>query len=140
MTNVNDGQSPAAVNEYRVYVFRLQNQVWEKSKDFRDANPDYKPRKPVVYVGSTGESIEERVAKHRAGGMTSSRFVKKYFKREMPTEYADIPVCSDRPSAEALEAKKANELRARGWGVWVGKPSTAGIGRRRGLRRATPSG
>ena len=53
MTNVSDGQSPAAVNEYRVYVFRLQNQVWEKSKDFRDANPDYKPRKPVVYVGST---------------------------------------------------------------------------------------
>ena len=42
----------------------------------------------------------------------------------MPAEYADIPVCSDRPSAEALEAKKANELRARGWGVWGGEPTT----------------
>ena len=119
------------MSEYRVYVLRLQNQVWTNSKDFREANPDYKPRKPVVYVGSTGESIEERIAKHLAGGKTSNRFVKKYFRRKMPTEYADIPVCSDRPSAEALEAKKANELRARGWGVWVGKPSTAGIGRRR---------
>ena len=50
MTTVNDGQSTAAVNEYRVYVLQLQNQVWTNSKDFREANPDYKPRKPVVPV------------------------------------------------------------------------------------------
>jgi len=112
------------MSEYRVYVLRLQNQVWTKSKRFREANPDYKPRKPVVYVGSTGESIEERIAKHRAGGKTSNSFVKKYFRRKMPAECADIPVCSDRPSAEALEAKKAKELRARGWGVWGGEPTT----------------
>ena len=113
--------------EYRVYVLRLQNQVWTNSKDFREANPHYKPRRPVVYVGSTGESIEERIAKHRAGGKTSNRFVEKYFRRKMAYLYKNLPVFSDRPSAEALEAKTAKELRAKGWGVWGGK-STAGIG------------
>ena len=47
------------MNEYRAYVLRLQNRVLDKSKDFRDANPDRKD-KPVVYVGSTGKSIDER--------------------------------------------------------------------------------
>ena len=104
------------MSEYRVYVLRLQNQVWTNSKDFREANPDYKPRKPVVYVGSTGESIEERIAKHRAGGQTSNRFVKKYFKRTMPTEYADIPVCSDRPSPGSQEGERASRQRLGGVG------------------------
>ncbi len=125
----------ALMAELRVYVLRLQNRVWEKSKDFRDANPDYEPGKPVVYVGSTGKSIDERIADHLAGGMTSNRFVKRYFKRKMTTEYADLPVCSDRQTVEVLEAATAKELRARRWGVWVGVPSTAGIGQTRRTRK-----
>lgn len=108
----------------------MQNRVWDKSKDFRDANPGYRKGKPVVYVGSTAKSIDERVADHLAGGMTSNRFVKKYFKRKMTREYADLPVYTDRNEAEAREEEKANELRARRWGVWVGRPATASIGKK----------
>ena len=117
--------------EYRVYVLRLQSRLWEEEPKFRAANPDYREGKPVVYVGSTGKSIEQRVADHLAGGMTSNRFVKTYFKRSMSNEYADLPVCGDRKRAEGLEARKAEELRGRGWGVWVGRPSTASIGKMR---------
>ena len=110
--------------EYRVYVLRLQNQVWEKSTKFQDANPDYKPRKPLVYVGSTGKTIDQRVADHLAGGRTSNIFVEEYFRRKMAYLYKNLPAFSDRPSAEALEAKTAKDLRARGWGVWGGEPTT----------------
>ena len=116
------------VPAYRVYVLRLQNQVWKQSKKFQDANPDYKPRKPLVYVGSTGKTIDQRVDTHLKGGMQSNPYVRKYFRRKMEREHEDLPICYDRQSAEDLEEKTAEELRARGWGVWVGKPSTAGIG------------
>ena len=117
------------MSEYRVYVLRLQNQVWTKSKRFREENPGYNPKKrrPVVYVGSTGKTIDQRVADHLAGGRTSNIFVEEYFRRKMAYLYKNLPVFSDRPSAEALEAKTAKELRAKGWGVWGGK-STEGIG------------
>ena len=119
------------VPAYRVYVLRLQNQVWKKSTKFQDANPDYKPRKPLVYVGSTGKTIDQRVDTHLKGGMQSNPYVRKYFRQKMEREHEDLPVCYDRQSAEALEEKTAEELRARGWGVWVGKPSTAGIGKKK---------
>jgi hypothetical protein len=70
--------------EYRVYVLRLQNRVWDEQPKFRNENPNYVEGKPVVYVGSTGKLIEERVEDHRSGGQTSSFFVRNYFKRKMP--------------------------------------------------------
>ena len=104
--------------EHRVYVFRLQDRVWKESPRFRRANPDYRPGKPVVYVGSTGLAIDQRLEAHLAGGRTANRYVNKYFKRKMPREYEHIPVYKTRRRAEAREKRTALELRARGWGVW----------------------
>ncbi len=114
--------------EFRVYVLRLQDRVWDESKRFRDANPNFRKGKPVAYVGSTGKSIEARIADHLSGGRTSNSFVFRYYKRKMTREYSGIRPRATRRAIERREAAKAEELRSRGWGVWVGKPDTSGIG------------
>lgn len=113
---------------YRVYVLRLQDRVWDEEPKFRKANPDYVTGKPVVYVGSTGKSIDGRLQDHLGGGRTSNRFVRDYFRRKMPGEYSGIRPRASRSAIEKREQRKADELRARGWGVWVGKADTSGIG------------
>jgi hypothetical protein len=105
---------------YRVYVLRLQNRVWEESPKFQKRNRQYRKGKPVVYVGSTGKSIDERVADHLGGGKTSNSFVKRFFKGKMPKEFNGIRPRKSRAAIEKREARKAEELRERGWGVWQG--------------------
>ena len=117
------------MSDYSVYVLRLKNHVWDKEPKFREENPDYIEGKPVVYVGSTGKSIDERVADHLSGGQTSSSFVRDYFKRKMPSEYSGIRPRKSRKAIEEREQRKADELRARGWGVWIGRADTSGIGK-----------
>lgn len=106
--------------EFRVYVLELKKQVWEREKKFRDRNPEYQTGKPLVYVGHTSKTIDERVAAHRSG-TRSSPYVRKYFKRKRPSAYKDLPVFRSRSKALDLEAKTAAVLRSRGWGVWEGK-------------------
>ncbi|MEK9810454.1 MAG: hypothetical protein VW362_08400 [Candidatus Nanopelagicales bacterium] len=107
--------------EHRVYVLRLKKQVWDREENFRERNPDYRDGKPLVYVGHTSKTIEERLADHLEGGETSSRLVRKYFRRTMPGESEDLPVYRSRRKALMLEQETADELRSRGWGVWEGK-------------------
>jgi hypothetical protein len=104
--------------EYRVYVLRLHSRAWGEEPKFRKANPGYQEGEPLVYVGSTGKTVDERLQDHLAGGRTSNRFVKNYFKRKMPKEYEGIRPRESRRAAEKREARKAEELRGRGWGVW----------------------
>lgn len=66
---------------FRVYVIRLKQSVWEKSRKYRKANPQYVEGKPHVYVGSTAKTPEERFEAHMAGGRPSSRLVKRFGKK-----------------------------------------------------------
>lgn len=105
---------------YRVYVIQLKRSVWIDSVRFRNRNPGYQENKPIVYVGSTGKEIEERVADHLAGGRTANTYACRYFKRLRPDIYKGIKPRRSRASIERREARLADELRARGWGVWQG--------------------
>ena len=107
--------------EYQVYVLRLEGRLWEKEKAFRERNPEFVEGSPLVYVGSTGKSVEDRLMTHLTGGLGFNKYVKKYFKQKMPREYEHLPVYRDRKRAIRLEGKTADKLRANGWGVWEGK-------------------
>ena len=106
--------------EYRVYVIEVKRSLWKKSGRFRRKNPDYQPGKPLVYVGSTGKTVEERLRDHLAGGDTANRYVTLYYKRLVPPEYEGIRPRQSRQAVERREARKEEELRERGWGVWQG--------------------
>lgn len=103
---------------YYVYVLELHKRLWNESKKFRDKNPHYTAGKPLVYVGSTGKTVEQRLADHLAGGPKSNVFVKKHFKRTRPDQYEGIRPRPSRQAAEKREARLAEGLRNRGWGVW----------------------
>ena len=102
---------------YRVYAIQLKKSVLESGK-FRNANPDYQARKPCMYVGCTGKTIEERLADHLAGGRTSNRYVLKYFKKLRPDVYQGIRPRRSIASAKKREVRLAEYLREKGWAVW----------------------
>lgn len=101
---------------YSVYVVELDRRIYAERKSFRDANPDYDPRKPCVYVGSTGLTPEERFANHRKGHK-SARFVKAYGIRLRPRLYAKLNPMTY-AEAKALEEVLALRLRKRGYATW----------------------
>lgn len=108
------------VPEYRGYVIELKRSLWKKSGRFRRKNSEYQPGKPLVYVGSTGKTVEERLQDHLAGRDTENRYVTRYYKRLVPPEYEGIRPRQSRGAVERREARKAEELRGRGSGVWQG--------------------
>ena len=85
---------------------------------FRKKNPRYRDGKPLVYVGSTGKELEERLEDHLGGGRTSNKYVFEYFKRMRPDVHKGIKPRKFRRAAEKREARLAEELRGKGWGVW----------------------
>ena len=102
---------------YRLYVIRLRKSIL-RSRSFKAANPRYVTGKPCVYVGSTVKTPEERFKVHMTDRVKGSAKVRKYGKELLEWAYQDLPVFYSREKAEAAEAKYANELRKRGWGVW----------------------
>ena len=102
---------------HSVYVVLLSRAVLFEPK-FRKCNPDYDPDKPCVYVGMTGLTPDERLAKHKAG-IQSNRFVKRYGERLMPELYDCFnPMPYD--AARDMEVELAIGLREEGYGVWQG--------------------
>lgn len=97
-----------------VYVIDLKKSVLEDKK-FLKKNPDYVPGKPVVYVGQSSKSPEERFHQHLAG-VRSSKWAKRYGRRLRSDEGS---VGLTRKTAERRERRLAAALRARGWGVWM---------------------
>jgi Uri superfamily endonuclease len=108
------------MTRFQLYVLRLQNRVWGAKPKFRSRNPDYEPGRPMVYVGSTAKTVEERIAVHLKDKLKGAAIVREYFKREMPFEREELRADTTRDEAESHEARKADELRARGWAVWQG--------------------
>jgi hypothetical protein len=102
---------------FTVYVVRLDKRVLARRK-FREANPDYVPGKPCVYVGMTGLSPEERFANHRRG-YKANRYVRDYGLELMPRRFERFnPMTHER--AVAMEKELAGRLRRRGYAVWQG--------------------
>ncbi|MGH2662797.1 MAG: hypothetical protein ACRDH8_08300 [Actinomycetota bacterium] len=87
-------------------------------------------RFPLVYVGVTALTPEERYARHREGGMTSAPIVRDYGVGLLESLYRDRNPLPAKTEKEALEeeAALAEELRDRGYAVWGehGKPLTLG--------------
>lgn len=107
--------SHAAASGFNLYVVLLDPAVL-RHKRFRDANPSHKPGKPCVYVGRTGLSPEDRLAKHRQG-IKANSYVRRYGIRLVPALYrhfANMP----RAVADRMERQLAATLRRHGYAVW----------------------
>lgn len=75
-----------------------------------------RPRK--VYVGSSAFLPEDRFARHKQGGMTTSRYVKRQGKKLRPDLYEHLNPFSTRREAQAAERSLASHLSARGYQVF----------------------
>ena len=102
-------------SRYNVYVVELDSAVLEIRK-FLDANPQYLPGQPCVYVGMTSKSPEERFRDHKEGHK-SNRYVRKYGRHLRPSDFEGLnPMTYD--EAFDMEIDLAWRLRERGYGVW----------------------
>jgi predicted GIY-YIG superfamily endonuclease len=98
-----------------VYVIELDPAVRD-DRSFARKNPDARPDRPCLYVGSTFKSPEERFAQHKAGDQ-HSRIVRKYGVHLRPEFYRQYPPLT-RTQAEDQEKALARLLRGEGYGVW----------------------
>jgi hypothetical protein len=103
------------MNHHSVYVIELNKLVLRKQK-FLNANPNYDPSKPCVYVGLTGLDPEERFSNHLSGHK-ASRIVQEYGERLRPELYEHLNPMSFN-EAEVTEVELARELREEGFAVW----------------------
>jgi hypothetical protein len=100
---------------FHVYVIGLSREVLYERK-FMEANPQFNPIKPCVYIGMTGLSPERRFLNHK-NGIKACKFVTRYgecleprlYRRFNPMTYED---------AQAMERELARRLRNRGYAVW----------------------
>ena len=98
---------------WHVYVIRLDD----------TAGPRQDPALPVVYVGQTSGTPEERLRQHLDGAMSSgghpiySKVVHRHGRELMPELYAHLnPIYSEKKS-KAVERQLADELRKQGYTV-----------------------
>lgn len=99
---------------YSVYVLELDDSIKTKSRFLR-ANP--LGTKECLYVGSTAKTAEERLADHRDGTPTGSRFIRGFVKCLRP-DLAPASRLLSRENSKAREQKHAESLRRRGYFVW----------------------
>jgi hypothetical protein len=101
---------------HNLYIVELQSKIFERERRFFEANPQWLPGKPCVYVGMTGLSPEERLAKHLRGEK-DAWFVQKYGQRLLPELYRHFnPMPYD--LAKVMEPELTRQLREQGCGVW----------------------
>ena len=101
--------------KHNVYVIGLNRAVLNDPK-FLEANPQYNPVKPCVYVGMTGLTPEERFARHKKG-IQACKYVRDYGEYLKPRHYKKLnPMTFE--EALAMERELAKRLRKRGYAVW----------------------
>ena len=83
---------------------------------FRNANPNYDPAKPCVYVGMTGLTPEKRFANHKKGHKAST-FVKNYGVKLRPDLFERLNPMT-RADAEKMEVTLTAALRKLGYAAW----------------------
>jgi len=102
--------------DYYVYVIRLDDAVL-KSRKFRRSNPDINLNLPCFYVGQSCNPPETRFWQHKKGYKANS-FVKEFGLGLCPRLYESFNPIRTRKEAEKIEQYLANNLRAKGYGIW----------------------
>jgi hypothetical protein len=74
--------------------------------------------KRVVYVGEMALDPEERLAKHLAGGKRSSKWVRRFGVRLIPSLTEDLPEYDTVPESQAAERELGDRLRQGGYCVF----------------------
>jgi hypothetical protein len=101
---------------HSIYVVELRPEIFTNERRFAEANPQWLPGRPCVYVGMTGLTPAERFKKHLRG-KKDAWFVQKYGQRLLPDLYRHFnPMPYD--LARAMEPELARQLREQGYGVW----------------------
>lgn len=97
---------------YRVYVIKLR-------KKARNGRVTYygEPNKPIVYVGQTGKSVQERFEEHQSGYKTN---IQKYTIRLLPELYEQYNPLHTRTQAEKVEKALALKLNQEGYTILGG--------------------
>lgn len=115
MIKKKERKKQTAVAHHNVYVIELDKKVASISK-FIKGNKQYDNIMPCVYVGLTGLTPEERFQNHKKGHK-SCKFVTLHGLRLMPNLYLHLnPMEYD--VAVKTEKDLAEQLRAKGYGVW----------------------
>ena len=104
-----------------VYVVELSPSVLSgdtgASKKFLKANPHRDPQMPCLYVGQTGLTPEERLAKHLAGIKSGKGYVTRFGLHLRPDLYEHLnPMTWD--EAVKMEKTLAEQLKSKGYAVW----------------------
>jgi len=103
-------------NKFWIYVIELKGDVADVPK-FRRVNPDMNPALPCFYVGSTALTPEGRFATHKTD-KRSAVLSRDYGVCLRPDLYSGIRPRKSRAKAEEREKRLAEDLRAKGHGVW----------------------
>lgn len=98
-----------------LYAIRLSDEVLSRPR-FLARNPDYKPGKPCYYIGSSIYPPKKRFEMHKAGHK-SSWWVREFGQHVSPSKCFRIEV-ENAEERDASERAYAEELRARGYGIW----------------------
>jgi hypothetical protein len=109
-------KSPQAVSgaHHNVYVVLLDPAAARIRKILR-ANPVRDPQKPVVYVGLTGLTPEERFANHKQG-IKSSSLVRRFGIRLVPELFEHLNPMPYEAAAQ-MEKDLTEDLRRAGYTV-----------------------
>lgn len=104
-------------NHYNVYVVLLAPGA-ARIRKILSANPRRDPQKPLVYVGLTGLSPQERFENHKLG-IKASSFVRRFGIRLLPELYSHL---NPMPYEAALQMEKdlTEDLRQAGYTVTGG--------------------
>lgn len=107
--------TPLLPRQYSVYVIEV------------DAAAEPSSGRPVVYVGETALSPDERYTRHREGGRTASAVVRRSGVSLRLDLSARTGPFATRENAEAAELRLAEDLRSTGFDVFGGQGRTFGL-------------
>jgi len=112
-----------AQKSYHVYVIELSRKVWQESKKFQDANPQYNGVLECLYVGMTSKTPEIRFKQHKTGYRNkkgyklSSSIVEKYGLYLRPSLYVAYNPMTKSDAVE-MEKQLSLNLRRLRYAVW----------------------
>lgn len=107
-------QAITSREHHNVYVVLLDPKVATIRKALL-ANPNRNPKMPVIYVGLTGLTPEERFANHKEG-IKSSSLVRRYGLRLLPELYIHLNPMPFEAAAQ-MEKDLTDDLRRAGYTV-----------------------
>ena len=108
----------ASGDHHNVYVVLLDPAAARIRKVLL-ANPARDPKKPILYVGLTGLTPEERFANHKAG-IKSSSLVRRFGIRLLPELYQHLNPMPYEAAAQ-MEKDLTEDLRRAGYAVVGGQ-------------------